>query len=243
VWRPHVLYPPFTTSFVARFTTTGAFDTTFNGGGYRQLLATGDAPAAVRIDASGRIVAAVGTVVNGRRVVTLVRVANLGLLDWSFGLQGIIRYSPTTHDSWPRALTLVGDKVLVAGEARPIGGGSTVVLLERFNGNGFPDTTFDQDGIALATLTTGDHTLGGLGVDKYGRIVAGTTVASRPGFLRFTANGTLDPTFGSGGGTLLAYPGTFYDVVNIHVEALGKVRGLFHAATAPPTTLPLPLPK
>jgi uncharacterized delta-60 repeat protein len=144
---------------IARFTSTGALDTTFNGVGYRHVAVGGlDSGRRVILQPDGRIVvvgytfAAVGQPNTGRWVV--LRLLADGTLDPSFGEVGIVRIglSPTGGVAYNGARQSDG-KLVVAG----LNGSASVgpLALVRLGGD------------------CGDGTVSGLEVCDDGNAVAG----------------------------------------------------------------------
>ncbi|WP_437486827.1 delta-60 repeat domain-containing protein [Sorangium sp. So ce1014] len=100
----------------------------------------------------------------------------------------------------PVAMAVQPDGRILVG-ARSVEAGATDFLVVRFEPDGGLDTTFGEDGYALAGVP------GGVAVDmalqRDGRIVVagnvGEHAASRPTLVRFLPDGALDPTFGDKG--------------------------------------------
>jgi uncharacterized delta-60 repeat protein len=85
-----------------------------------------------------------------------------------------------------------------------IGGGSSNTVVTRVDGNGVPDPGFGSNGIvnvdvsALAGGSGNDYAMSAV-LEPDGKIVTAGLAAGRPTLVRFLSDGTLDPSFGSGG--------------------------------------------
>lgn len=149
----------------------------------------------------------------------LVRYLSTGGLDTSFGNRGFVQV-PTGG-----SVALQSDgKILVAGPA-PNGNGSEFAIV-RLNPNGSLDTSFGSRGEATAQLAQ-PNVGQALLVQPDGKILFGVTLEEigrghsfRIGLARFSANGSLDQTFGSGG-TVIA--DSIHGVTNLAVLSDGEI--------------------
>jgi uncharacterized delta-60 repeat protein len=114
------------------------------------------------------------------------------------------------------------NSVALQPDGKIIAGGSTVTfvpqlipedfLLIRYNPNGTLDPTFDDDGVVTLDILGGFDFLGDVLVQTDDKIVAvGNTApdAQTPrqiGLARYNPNGSLDPTFGTGGIVTFSLP-------------------------------------
>lgn len=212
---------------IARFTTSGALDTTFGGGkGYistnaSTVTAGNDQIFSVAIDRQDRIVAA-GVATNGSyQVPTLARFTASGVLDTSFNAggpqPGIVRLD-FGQNAQASAVTIDGNgNYVIVGSLQsgflprmstgPFQSGG--VFVARYTPAGVLDTTFGNHGVFFSSTLTGSSDANGfsaVAIDAAGNIVASGSAApiSEGTFgnlvARFTPNGTLDPTFGGGNG-------------------------------------------
>jgi uncharacterized delta-60 repeat protein len=109
-------------------------------------------------------------------------------------------------------------KILAAGEA--VGPKNTEFAVARYNANGTLDTTFGSKGKVTTDFGV-DGWVQAIVVDAAGRIVV---VGGAPGGLalvRYTANGALDSTFGSGGKFLTGLTGSAS--VSLALQGDGKI--------------------
>ena len=127
--------------------------------------------------------------------------AQAGHLDPTFGQGGIVTTDFGAHTASAAAVTIQPDgKIVVFGGVTSPG--STVLTVVRYNTDGSLDTGFGNAGIAIVSGLTfpsaitlqPDGKIVGVGFNIGGFGGRGGIVV-----LRFSSNGTLDPTFGSGG--------------------------------------------
>jgi uncharacterized delta-60 repeat protein len=178
--------------------TGGLLDPTFGSGGHVLSSFSGyDGANAVTVQPDGKIVIA------GYSHSLVARYNANGSLDTGFGSGGSIT-NTFNGQAWAVALQPQADgtdKILVVG-GTTVGKGrnaAAVGALARFNANGTLDTTFGNQGVATTppgTIVVAET----IAMDGSGRIVLeGYTSAYMAALVRFTANGALDTTFGSGG--------------------------------------------
>lgn len=204
---------------VARFNDDGSLDTSFDGVGYAvtSFLQSGpggslfDQCNAVAVQTDGMIVAAGFTAEDGPSHVAVTRHTASGQPDVLFGSGGKIDINAAltvNGNSEARALAIQPDgKILIAGYA--FGAGNSELLVMRLNVDGSPDAGFGTAGITRTPVGTGEDIANAMVLQPDGRIViAGSTIVAdgRRDFVvaRYTSNGTLDPSFGTGGLTTTA---------------------------------------
>lgn len=186
---------------VARLTTSGLLDTTFNSFGFNGPNLDGDSGSAtdIAIQTDGSIVVA-GTLNSSDFV--LYRFTSGGALDTSFGVNG-----RTVLDfGGIEALEAIGlqsdNKIIAVGRTNLNGGDDFAIA--RFNANGSLDTTFGGgDGKVVTNFAGADgaYAIFVRSDDKF--VVAGTANTLQDiGVARYNANGTLDTTF-SGDGKII----------------------------------------
>lgn len=181
----------------------GHLDPTFGKGG---LVITGlgspRGARAVAIQRDGKIVAAgIGF--------TLVRYSRNGSLDRSFGSKGKVATSFSgTYDGTAWSLALQRDgKIIAAGSAW--NGNNSYFALARYKPNGSLDRSFGLGGRVTTAFSAdpyGSASASAVGVQPDGKIVAGGDFSSYTpepqngiALARYRSDGTLDPSFGSGG--------------------------------------------
>lgn len=216
---------------VARYLPNGNLDRTFGGDG---KVATSFAPAAgsaagIAVQSDNKIVVA-GTAGGD---FALVRYLPDGTLDTAFSGDGKASLSLASGGESVTGMALQADgKIVVAGYVT--NDGIERMAVARFLTNGEPDpafgsggsTVFDFGGRSLATCVA---------LQADGKIVLGgaTGVGYDMALARCNADGTLDPTFGSGGKVTTSF-GSYTDyAMAIALQPDGKILlGGYTAATA-----------
>jgi len=151
-----------------------------------------------------------------------------GGLDSSFGPGGMV----TTFFGGDGLNGDEAHSVVVQKDGKLVVGGSTTNLdetkdfaLARYNGNGTLDTTFGTGGKVKTTFADIDY-VAALALQSDGKIVAAgmTIVNFSPMFAvaRYNSNGTLDPTFGTGGKVTTSFGGPT-QAFAAAVQADGKI--------------------
>src|SRR5207244_4230455 len=130
------------------------------------------------------------------------------------------------HFSAATALALQPNgKIVVAGYTTDAQGLSDFAVA-RYNANGSLDTTFDADGIATTHFLR-DARAAGVAVQADGKIVVvgATNDGARSYFAvaRYTANGSLDATFGSGGKQTTSSGNNSLAAAGVAVQADGRI--------------------
>jgi uncharacterized delta-60 repeat protein len=195
---------------VARFTAAGAVDGTFNGGlGFRTLGFAGVSnPSSIAIDGSGRIVVggmqADALSYGGTRRAMVARLTGTGAPDLTFGSAGRRTAELLGNDEMVGIGVDAGTgRILLAGSTAAIFGRPTAATLAVTDDGGVDDT-YAAGGSVLAPLSSVvSSPVNGMALQADGRILlAGTatfTDGHRPYVARLNRDGTLDPSFGSGG--------------------------------------------
>ncbi|MBL9113650.1 MAG: cadherin-like beta sandwich domain-containing protein [Verrucomicrobiaceae bacterium] len=216
---------------LARYTATGALDTTFGVGGKvtTQIGSGEDIARGVAVQSDGKIVVAGYTYNGSNEDVAVLRYNNNGTLDTSFGTAGKVTtpIGGSTADLG-RQLTIQSDgKLLVVGNSH--NGSNNDVILLRYTTSGALDTTFATGGKAVTAIGTDDDYGFDVAEQSDGKlVVAGSTKTAGLydfAFVRYTATGLLDTSFdgdgkasfamGSAGGNDHAY--------GVAVQSDGKI--------------------
>ncbi len=197
---------------LARYATTGALDSAFNGIGQRLTTFSGDDYAtAATLDDQGRIVA-VGVVRQpGLFRFGLARFTSGGALDANFGSQGHVTTSfndlgyPSANAN---AVAIDSNHhIVVAGFVATgfFGNGVNDVGIARYNDDGTLDTTFGTGGRVVTDIGSTSDGANAVAIDGTGRIVIAGFTNNNPNgafsvvLARYDAFGNLDTTFGTGG--------------------------------------------
>ncbi len=196
-----------------RYNSNGTLDNTFGTGG----AVTYNGPAngvdwmpgngnSLALQKDGKIVV-VGSSYNWIQWdVLLLRYNSNGTLDNTFGIGGAVTYnSPANSDDYGNAVALQGDgKIVVVGESFRWTSYWDALLL-RFNSNGTLDNSFGTGGAVIYNGPgNNDDYANGVALQKDGKIVVvgesyNWTSLWDALVLRYSTNGTLDNTFGTGG--------------------------------------------
>lgn len=169
--------------------------------------------------------------------VALARFSADGVLDTTFGSQGVVTLAPFYGAAGDVLTTIALDQAGNPGaDGRIVIGGYTYgrncAFLARVNANGSVDTTFGSGGrVILADANTGG-VRSGLSLLYSARLAAdGKIVALGQGgdrgmtVMRFTANGALDTGFGSNGRSTIKFSGVAeYDTpAALALQGNGKI--------------------
>ncbi len=185
---------------LARYTNTGALDTTFGSGGTVQTTTPFEyvivQDMVVQSDGS-IIVCAEGLSAGEPTTTVLMRYTPNGQLDTTFGSDGYATLSIDGESTSPRGIAVdADDRIVVAGACED---DDDYLALVRFTADGDLDDTFgDGGGVtesfaasaeAVAIDDDGDIVIAGISANGENLVVA-----------RFTSDGDLDDTFGSSDG-------------------------------------------
>jgi uncharacterized delta-60 repeat protein len=204
---------------LARYDADGSLDPFFGGGGRVTTSFAGDATAAaVAVQPDGKLVT-VGHASNGTTSgFALARHDSDGTLDPFFGSSGRV-VTGFAGDAEALALVLQPDgKVVAAG--RVSDGVTSRFALARYAADGSLDPFFGSQGRVVTTFS-GDAAASALVIQPDGRLIAVGRASSGGtrtfALARYDDDGTLDPSFGSGGRVITSFPGD----AEAHATALG----------------------
>jgi len=172
----------------------GNLDNTFNSPN-GVVTYTGGTGNAMVIQADEKIVV-VGVTSEGSNILVL-RYNTNGVLDNTFGTNGIITYTATNGSGNAVAIQSDG-KIVVAGSIS--NGNNQDVLLLRYNSDGTFDNTFGINGIVFYNgAMNGDDGGNAVAIQSDGKIVVVGQSSGGVSLLRYTSEGILDTTFGVNG--------------------------------------------
>lgn len=182
---------------------------------------------ALAVQPDGRVVVA-GFVSNGTfHDLAIVRYLQDGTLDPTFSDDGVVISALSTADDMIEGMALQGNKILVAGKTYNSTNLTYDFLLARYNADGTLDTTFNGSGIVKTDLgNTGESVMSvaakdGKIVVAGSRLITGTRNVIA--VARYNDNGSLDPTFGTGG-VVTTSIGTLNDYAfSVAIDDLGRV--------------------
>jgi uncharacterized delta-60 repeat protein len=198
----------------------------------------------VAVQADGRIVVVGRAVTSLGSDAALARCNPDGSLDTSFGNSGLV----TTH--FPTSLSSFGDAewfdVGIDADGRIVVAGlvltsSSVTLRDfavaRYDTNGSLDTTFGGAGFVTTPSPFNADGVGGLALQADGKIVvAGLLFVAATGgrdfaLMRYSTNGTLDTSFGTGGIVTTSFPSSSDDgAVDLAIQTDGNIVAVGNAA-------------
>ena len=218
----------------ARYNADGSLDASFGNGGIvtTNILTGFEEAHAVAIQADGRIVVA-GIANNGTSSqvgdFAVVRYLANGSLDGSFGAGGKVTTDLLGNDDAARAVAIQADgKIVTGGYAYGPGSGYRFAVV-RYNSDGTLDASFGVGGKVTTPLGVGGALARGIAIQSDGKIVAAGQGKAVDIFnndfaiVRYNTNGTLDPSFGSGGVAITAV-GTSDEVANaVAIQPNGKI--------------------
>ncbi len=190
---------------VAKFTSTGALDTSFGVSGVAtaSIGSYGDDVAGFAVQSDGKIVVASQADFSDFRYASLARFTAAGVLDTSFSSDGLLHQALNdwSYNDSPAAVFLQSDgKIVVAGSSTT--STYSALSLGRFGSAGELDAGFGSGGTTQTLAGTANSQGLAAALQPDGMIlVAGYTVNSTEDFLlaRYTSAGVLDSAFGSSG--------------------------------------------
>jgi len=187
----------FDKGMIARRLSNGTLDATYHNNGYSDMVSMYLGSAAMQSD--GKIVLAGAP--NQTSGIMLARYNIDGTLDPTFGQGGIT--ITTIANSWFLNTIVItpSGNIVVAGNSSP--NGHTEFTLARYSSSGALDATFGSQGIVTTDFNGLPTSIISLALQPDGMIIAGGTVPTNGNgdfaLARYTANGSLDPTFNSTG--------------------------------------------
>jgi uncharacterized delta-60 repeat protein len=216
---------------LARYNGDGSLDGTFaTAGQVTTTFGGNDLAGAVALQNDGKIVAA--GVADG--VFALARYDTDGSLDPTFGTAGQVATSfGGTYDAAP-SVVLQGDGKIVAAGSTENGVGSAQFAAARYSSDGSLDGTFGTSG-KVTTSFAGNDFANAVAVQGDGKIVAAGVAgpSSCPGtpcgsgnlfaLARYNSDGSLDPSFGTGGQVTTNFGGTDAEAYSVALQGDGKI--------------------
>lgn len=148
-----------------------------------------------------------------------------GNLDPSFGTGGFVT-APGPSDDHAVAVAVQSDGKIVLASSSFNGGNKDFVVM-RFSSEGAPDSAFGNNGRVITQVGSGDDVAYALAIQGDGKIVvAGPCLVGgvfQFGVVRYNSNGSLDPSFGTGG-KVTTPVGTGTDYASaVAIQADGKI--------------------
>ena len=213
---------------LVRYNANGTLDAGFGSGGKVTTdFGSDDRCRSLAVQIDGKIVVA-GHAYNGTRwVFALIRYANDGMLDNTFGSGGKVTTGIGSSNDEGHGVTIQADgKIVVAGAA--MNGNNWGFALMLYSANGTLDTSFGSGG--KVTTDFGSATDGGMSVavQTDGRILVGGYSDKDSGnydfaLVRYNADGTLDTGFGSSGKVTTAIGSSVDLGYSVAVQGDGRI--------------------
>jgi uncharacterized delta-60 repeat protein len=226
---------------LARYNPNGSLDPTFGRGG-TVTTAFGtpyDAAYAVALQGDRKIIVAGNTDTGTRGAFALARYNSDGSLDPTFGTGGTVTTAfGTSHDA-AYAVALQGDgKIVAAGFTQtatqpPL----HTFALARYNSDGSLDVTFGTGGRVTTAFGMSGSLANAVALQGDGKIVAAgdTDIGTQGAFAlaRYNPDGSLDPTFGTGGTVTTAFGTSSSSANAVALQGDGKIITAGVTETAP----------
>lgn len=213
---------------LARYTSDGSLDPTFDGDGMVTTQVGGYSESAydIALQQDGKIVAVGSTAPGGYCCqFAVARFNPNGSPDTSFDGDGKV-VTPFAGLTEAFAVAIQPDgKIVVGGHAySPIGGGG--FALARYNADGSLDTTFDGDGKVVTSFpgSTSDDAISAIAIQPDGKIVVSGSGGPGHDFLvaRYTTTGNLDVGF-DGDGTVATDFGGYDRGEDLAIQPDGRI--------------------
>jgi uncharacterized delta-60 repeat protein len=160
-------------------------------------------------------------------VPVVVRFTESGVLDTTFGTEGVAGIPVTGVDNDFDGIVLQDDGKIIASGHYESGLSYFSMLVARFNTDGTLDNTFGDNGIFNTSFSNVDDEGFDIAINSDNKIiVTGFTATAGYNFsmllMQLDSYGVLDPAFGNGGIVVADYGQ--YDVGNsIHIQSNGKI--------------------
>jgi uncharacterized delta-60 repeat protein len=152
-----------------------------------------------------------------------------GTLDTSFGSGGKVTTDFFGDTDQANALAVQGNKLVAAGAAFTGGGSNPDFALARYNPDGSLDPTFGSGGKVTTDFAASEDQATALVVQADGKLVAAGFTMREFGTIsdfalaRYNPDGSLDPTFGSGGKVTTDFAASFDRAYGLIVQGDGKL--------------------
>ncbi len=209
---------------VARFTASGTLDTTFGTAGFVTTSFSSAFAHGVTLQPDGKVVVGGSSSSGGQSNFTLIRYNTSGALDSTFGAGGIVVTNMgVTSVGRGIAMQPATGKIVLVGNSGP--GVSFHLTIARYNLDGTLDGTFGTNGIVTTVVGTQSYATS-VAIQQGGKIVvAGASQQSYSKWLlaRYTMNGTLDTTFGTGGITITTNTAFSSEADGVAIQNNGKI--------------------
>lgn len=183
---------------VARYTSAGALDTTFDTDGLATVdFDTGaDVARAALVQGDGRILLAGTATISGTSRIAAARFTAAGALDTTFDFDGRRDVQIGDSSDGFAAALQTDERILIAGQIDTTG--ALDIAVARLNPDGSLDLGFDTDGMMVVDIAGGDDVGTAIATSGGATFVAGTAFTGANDdavLIKVQDNGSLDPTF------------------------------------------------
>ena len=218
--------------YVVRMLPDGTLDPSFSGDGIASVAYSDGGGKSIVIQPDGKIL------VGGGPHFTVTRFLSDGTIDTTFGSGGKVTYVASSKKTggsllWSLALQRTAaapleDRVVIGGWSNDVANGTAYFSLMRLRSNGAVDTSFGTSGKANTSFYGLGDQVRSVAIDPSNRIVAAgiarinSCTLTDFGIARFTENGQLDTTFGTGGKAALDLYNDENSVYALTVQPDGK---------------------
>jgi len=165
---------------------------------------------AIRVDSSGRIVAAGRVDYTGYNDIAMTRYLDNGTIDTSFGTNGVVLTHASDFDNVLFSIQFdASNRIVGAGHCQQSGSAFEICVL-RYMDDGSLDTSFGTNGMVFVNIGPGDDKARFVAMDGDKMVVAGRSFNGTNddmAILRLNADGSLDTSFG--------YSNTGYQTFNL----------------------------
>ena len=156
----------------------------------------------IQVQGDGSILVTARSTGGGISIAMILRFDGTGALDTTFGTEGVVAYQgPKGNDGFRDLAVQPDEKIVVTGYTNTDAGFQ--VLTARYNAGGSLDITFGADGIVQYDGGYGNAGARGILIQEDGKLVVSGSNANGNDLdaivLRYAADGSLDPEFGSAG--------------------------------------------
>ncbi len=214
----------------------GMLDATFGTGGKVTTNFGGDELInAVVLQSDGKIVTVGAIFVPGPGFnpnFAIARYNTDGSLDTNFDVDGKVTTDFLGFEDKAEAVAIQPDgKIVVAGSAAANAPGGDIPVtrfaLARYNSDGSLDPTFDGDGKLTTSFINGFESAFDLSIQSDGKIIAVGVASNQTGggvaLARYNSDGSLDPSFGTGGKVNMSLGGGGGNAQAIVLQSDGKI--------------------
>jgi uncharacterized delta-60 repeat protein len=216
---------------VARYNKNGELDPAFGAGGIvtTAIGTIDDEGSQVVIQPDGKIlVTGISWYDNKTKVhFSLVRYTSNGILDSSFGINGIVTTTFESGDSYSYSIALQDDnKIIVSGYCNT-GPEDADFALVRYNSDGTLDNSFGSEGKVLISFGSGFDACHSIAIFSDGKILASGYSYNGNDYdfacAKLNTNGTLDLSFGNEGKVTTAIGSGNDFCYSVAIQSDGKI--------------------